>query len=459
MTRRATRLSLAPIAAACPDAITVAQHIVAAGGEAYFVGGSVRDVLLGRVPGDVDIATNLVPERVAALFPFSVPTGIVHGTITVWMKPGGVGTGIEVTTYRSDGNYSDGRHPDGVHFEQDIRADLSRRDFTVNAMAADLRGELIDPYEGQNDLEARSLRAVGDPVARFAEDGLRTMRAVRFAAQLGFDIEPNTFAAIPGALKIVRKVAIERLRDELLKMLDASKPSVGLELMRTSGLMAVVLPELLEGVEMVQNSFHTYTVYEHTLACVDAGRDRTARLAALFHDIAKPRTAAAKAGHPGEHTFFRHDFVGAELTDQVLRRMRFSNEEREKIAHLVQNHMFYYDPSWSDGAVRRFVGRVGESNLANLFNLREADIVGRGRGEDPRDEIVPLQERIDVVLARGRALHVTDLAIDGKDVMATLGIPASRRVRDILEAMLEAVLEDPALNERERLLAWLKNLP
>ncbi len=459
MTHRTKKLSLAPIKGFAGDALRVAEALRQAGGEAYLVGGAVRDVLLGRAPGDVDLATNLTPDRVSALFPFSVPTGIAHGTVTVWLTRERPGKGVEVTTYRSEGSYSDGRHPDSVQFEREIEADLARRDFTINAIAADPEtGELKDPHQGVADLEAGRLRAVGDPRARFREDGLRTMRAVRLAAQLGLEIESATLAAIPDALDIVRKVAVERLRDELLKLLEAPKPSVGLELMRQTGLMAIILPELLEGVGLQQNVHHAYTVYEHTLACIDAASDRTARLAALFHDIAKPRTAAPKEGHPGEHTFFRHDHVGAALTDQILRRLRFSNEERERIAHLVNHHMFFYDPAWSDGAVRRFVGRVGEEALSDLFALRQADIVGRGRGEDPRNEIEPLKQRISDVLEKGRAMRVTDLMVDGDDVMRELSIPPSRRVRDVLEQLLERVIEDPSLNERDTLLRLLKEV-
>jgi tRNA nucleotidyltransferase (CCA-adding enzyme) len=251
-------------------------------------------------------------------------------------------------------------------------------------------------------------------------------------------------------------VSIERVRDELLKLLDAPKPSVGFEIMRTTGLLALVMPELLEGYGLHQNSHHSYDVYAHIMACIDAAVGRTARLSALFHDIAKPRTAAPREDNPTEHTFYRHDHVGADLTDEIMRRMRFSNDERERISGLVRNHMFWYDPSWSDGAVRRFVGRVGEDNLQHLFDLRTADIIGRGRGEDPRNELVPLQERVARVLSESRALRVTDLCVDGTDVMRELGLPASRRIRDELERLLEAVLEDPSLNTRERLLDVLR---
>jgi tRNA nucleotidyltransferase (CCA-adding enzyme) len=457
MTQRAKHIDLTLIADHVPSAQHTADAIRAAGGEAYFVGGAVRDALLGAAPGDVDVATNLEPEVVAALFPFSVPTGIAHGTVTVWLERGGTGPGTEVTTYRSDGAYSDGRHPDSVRYETTIEADLSRRDFTVNAIAAHSQtGELVDPYGGQDDLARRCLRAVGDPMARFFEDGLRTMRAVRFAAQLDFEIETSTFDAITPSLGVVRKVAIERLRDELLKLLDAKKPSKGLELMRTSGLMEIVLPELLEGVGLTQDTSDAHTVYAHTLARVDAAKGRTARLSALFQDIAKPRAAANPAGHPGEHTFFKQDLVGAALTSDIMRRLRFSNEEREHIAHLVKSHMFSYDASWSDGDVRRFVGRVGEENLRDLFALREADVLGRGKGQDPSTETAPITSRIEQVLAHGRAMAVADLAVTGVDVMKALDIAPGKQVRETLDRLLDRVLEHPELNDKQTLIAMMK---
>ncbi len=446
-----------------PDVLSAAELLRSAGGEAFVVGGAVRDLLRGVSPGDFDLATNLHTDRVQKCFPFSAPTGIAHGTVTVWLNSKGAGPGLEVTTYRGEGAYSDGRHPDQVFFVKNIEDDLARRDFTINAMALDpVSGRVVDPYGGQKDLAAGVLRAVGDPVARFSEDGLRAMRAVRFAATLSgnrvFAIEPDTFAAIAKTLAVVRKVSAERLRDELLKMLTAAKPSVGFELMRESGLLEVVLPELLEGVGMTQNHHHAFSVYDHTLHCIDAAVGRTARLGALFHDIGKPRTRAPKENAPGEFTFHNHEVHGAEMTDQVMRRLRFSNEEREKIIGLVRHHMFWYDPEWSPGAVRRFVRRVGESNLEDLYALRRADIAGRGRDEDSDAELAPLQARVEQVLTESRAMKVTDLKISGGDVMRALGIPASRRVGDLLDALLDRVLEHPELNTKENLLALLPEL-
>jgi len=438
------------------DVVEVSRRLRAAGGEAYLVGGAVRDLLRGVPAGDFDLATNLLPEQTAKSFPSSVPTGIEHGTITVWLNDRCQGKGFEITTYRGEGTYSDGRHPDQVIFMSRIEDDLARRDFTINAMALNpLTLQLVDPFDGQKDLIARLIRAVGDPKVRFCEDGLRSMRAIRFATCLDFNIDANTLAAISETLHTVEKVSIERLRDEFLKLLTAEKPSRGIELMRTTGLLAIILPELLEGVDLHQNHFHMFDVYQHTLAATDAAEGRTARLAALFHDIAKPRTAQQKPDIPGEHTFYRHDSVGAALTDVILRRLKFSNDEREKIVGLVAHHMFWYDPAWSDGSVRRFVRRIGTENLDDIYELRRADIIARGKGEDPSIELEPLQQRVVNVLEQSRAMKITDLAVNGKDVMEVLRVAPSPRVGEVLEQLLERVLEDPSLNHRERLLSLI----
>lgn len=435
----------------------VAQRLQSASGEAYLVGGAVRDILMGQSPKDFDFATQLPPEKVMALFPFAVPTGIKHGTVTVWLEPHGKGPSFEVTTYRTESDYSDGRHPDRVNFVQTIEEDLSRRDFTMNAIAIDpLNGRMMDPFDGHSDIQNHTIRTVGEAIARFREDGLRPMRAVRFAACLGFTIEAQTFNAITAALDVVNRVAVERIRDELIKLLGAPKPSIGFELMRNSGLLELILPELLEGVGMAQSHHHALSVYDHILAAVDAAEDQTARLSALFHDIAKPRTIGTKPNNPNEICFYRHDQVGAELTDVIMRRLKFSNDEREKIVSLVRNHMFWYDPIWSDGSVRRFVKRVGEESLDDLFKLRRADIIARGKNEDPIGEIAPLQTRIEAVLKDSRALTVKDLALNGQDVMKLLNIPASPTIGKALDFLLEQVMEKPHLNQQEALSTLLK---
>ncbi|MCC6998178.1 MAG: HD domain-containing protein [Deltaproteobacteria bacterium] len=429
------------------------------GHEGYVVGGGVRDLLRGKPAKDWDVATSARPEEVMqrckAARLHTVPTGLKHGTVTVLV--GEPALAIEVTTYRGDGEYSDGRRPDRIEFVRTIEEDLARRDFTINALAYDpVADRLVDPYGGLADLEAGIIRAVGDAAARFGEDGLRTMRAVRFAATLEMALEPATQAAIPGALPVFRKVSAERVRDELTKLLGARRPSIGLNLMRDTGLLAEVLPELARGVGMAQNRFHAYDVFEHTVRAVDATPgDAITRLAALMHDVAKPVTAAPRDNAPGENSFFRHEIVGAELSDVVLRRLKFSTEERERVVAVVKNHMFWYSDAWSDGTVRRFLRRVGPERIPELFAVRIGDVVAHGKGKDPEDELGELRRRIAAVVEADQALKTSDLAIDGRDVMKQLGLPPSRRVGEVLEALLERVLDDPGLNTREGLEALL----
>lgn len=441
------------------DVLAVCRHLHASGWQAHLVGGGVRDLLLGRVPADFDVATNAHPDRVMQLFGarYAIPTGLAHGTVTVLTGDAEPRRPVEVTTYRAEGEYLDGRRPSEVRFGATLEEDLARRDFTMNALALDpVSGELTDHWDGLADLAAGTVRAVRDPVERFTEDGLRPMRAVRQATQLGFTIEPQTKAAIGATLASFRKVSAERIRDELLKLLVAPRPSTGIELMRDTGLLAEVLPELLEGVGCTQNRYHRFDVYWHTLNTLDAtGADAIVRLGALLHDVGKPRARQPKDGAPGEFSFWKHEIVGAEMADAICRRLKLSTAQRETVVALVAQHMFYYTPDWTDGSVRRFVRRVGEQNLAGLFALREGDIVGRGFAEDRESETRALRTRIEQVAAEDAALSVKDLALDGRAVMAALGIPPSRRVGTILEALLEKVLDDPSLNTRERLEALL----
>lgn len=440
-----------------------------AGYQAHLVGGGVRDMLLGRPPSDFDVATNAHPQQVMALFGsrFAIPTGLQHGTVTVLTEPPAAAGAapparrhVEVTTFRGEGAYVDGRRPSTVTYVGSLEEDLSRRDFTMNAIGYDpLADVLTDPFEGRLDLGRRRIRAVGDPEARFREDGLRPMRAVRQAAQLEFAIDPPTLNAIAPTLDVFRKVSAERVRDEMLKLLVAPRPSVGLELMRQTGLLGEVLPELLESVGVTQNRFHTHDVYGHTLAVVDAtSGDAITRLGALLHDIGKPRARQPREGAPGEYSFFKHEYVGAEMSEAVCRRWKLSNADRERVVALVQHHMFFYTPDWTDGTVRRFVRRVGPDVLPGLFALREGDVIGRGRNEDPESELGELRQRIAAVSADDAAMRVSDLAIDGRDVMRLLQLAPSRRVGVLLERLLERVLDDPSLNTPERLEPLLREL-
>ncbi|MSP63358.1 MAG: HD domain-containing protein [Myxococcales bacterium] len=455
---------LRAIAAQIPEPIhAVCRALRAAGFEAHLVGGAIRDLFIGRAAHDFDIATSAHPHQVTQVFGRrrTIPTGEKHGTVTVLVDAGGERIGVEVTTFRGEGAYSDGRRPDSVAFVSDLVEDLRRRDFTVNAIAFDPAedrsgGVVSDPFGGLADLVARRLRAVGEAGDRFAEDGLRVMRAVRLAAQLDFHLDAATEAAIPGAIPVFRKVSMERVRGEILKLLAAPRPSVGLRLMQSSGLLAEVIPELTEGIGLRQNRFHAHDVFEHTLATVDeTSGGPIVRLGALLHDVAKPRTVAPKEDAPGENSFFRHEQVGAEMAEAIGRRLKLANRDRERVVALVAHHMFWYSPEWTDATVRRFINRVGLELIPDLFAVRAGDVRGRGFGEEAGREIDELQRRIDAEVLKASALKITDLAVRGADVMRVLACRPGPVIGEVLRRLLERVIEEPSLNATESLEALI----
>ncbi len=433
--------------------VALCRRLNAQGHGAWVVGGSIRDVLMGRQPADWDIATTAVPEQVMGVFRRVLPTGIDHGTVTVLWR----GKSYEVTTLRGEGPYSDGRRPDNVFFVRDPNQDLARRDFTVNAIAYDpLEDGLVDPFAGIEDIRSRCLRAVGDPRKRFAEDGLRVMRAARFAATLEFDVEDETLQAIPESVAALSRVSRERVRDEWLKAMGAPKPSRALEIMRQTGILQATCPELLEQVGCVQNKCHAHDVWTHSLLCVDlADRDPVLRMAALLHDLGKPRKRAFSQKSK-DYTFHGHEQLGAQMADSWLRAYRFSSHDRERIVHLVRHHLVVYSDAWKDSAVRRFIRRVGSDKVDALLSLVTADIRAKGPSvEGELQGLDRLRERIRAVLDQGAALVVGQLAVDGNDVMARLGIQPGPAVGKMLERLLERVLDNPDLNRREDLLALL----
>jgi poly(A) polymerase/tRNA nucleotidyltransferase (CCA-adding enzyme) len=426
------------------------------GFQCYLVGGAIRDMLLGRRLTDFDIATDALPAEVQGLFRRVIPTGIKHGTVTVLFQ----GTRFEVTTFRIEAEYLDGRRPDSVVFTPSIEEDLKRRDFTINAMAYDLaRRRLLDPHGGRRDLRRGILRAIGQPLERFMEDGLRPVRACRFAAQFGFAIEPETFAAIPRSLDTVRKVSSERIREELVRLLAAPEPSIGFRLLHRSGLLALLLPELEAGSGVEQRgrqpgtpALHCFDVLEHSLRSCDAAPpdNLVVRLAALLHDIGKPVTL--ERTESGDLKFHGHELASTELAEGLLRRLRFSNEIIRRTCHLVRHHMFNYTEQWSDAAVRRLAARVGEDNLPDLLALRRADQIGTCGDASPSPSLAAFEKRLEQVLAGSHALSLKDLAVDGEEIMSALGLPPGPQIGVILSQLLESVLADPALNEREKLL-------
>ena len=414
------------------------------GRAAYVVGGCLRDALLGREPADWDLTTDARPEQVQALFSNALYENR-FGTVVV--RRGGVD--YEITTFRRDVSYSDFRHPDSVEFGDSIEEDLARRDFTVNAMAwgggPGDEPAFIDPHGGRGDLDRRLLRAVGDPDKRFGEDALRMVRAVRLAATLEFEVEAETLAAVGRNAELARRLSGERICAELLKLLAARRPSIGLGLMADSGLLAVVAPVLARQRGLAQNKIDGEDLWDHTLRTVDAAPNRQlVRLAALLHDAGKPDTLAD--GH-----FHGHDTVGAALARDYLAGLHAPRALQERVAHLVLHHMFSYQPKWSDAAVRRFIRKVGPGCVDDLLALRAADNEGSGLPAEA-GHLAELASRVGAELAADAVLGRSQLAIDGNDLMAELGMRPGRDLGLLLDDLTERVVSEPALNDRAILL-------
>jgi putative nucleotidyltransferase with HDIG domain len=432
------------------------------GSEVYLVGGALRDSLRGKAAHDYDLAVSADAALVQDFFrPVRgaqvIPTGIKHGTVTLRYK----GLSIEITTFRTESGYSDGRRPDTVAKAASIEEDLSRRDFTMNAIALELPGgkRIVDPFGGREDIKRRVIRAVGDAHARFAEDGLRPLRALRFAAQTGFTVDEAVLNAIPDALDTTAKVSPERIRDEFDKTVMAAAPAQALYYMEETGLLRLILPELASCRGVEQKGRHAFDVFDHSLYALEyaAAKDypRPVRLAALFHDIGKPPAAAKDLD--GNWTFYLHDKYSAEMTESLMRRLRYPNQLTGQVVHLVKLHMFNYDDSWGDAAVRRFIIRAGEGTLNDLFMLRLCDTYAIRRIPPNPANLEPFRRRIETVLEKSTALGLKDLAVNGNDLIAA-GIAPGKRLGIILDGLLQAIIEDPALNTREKLLAIALNL-
>ncbi len=439
-----------------PIIYPLGQKLIKAGYQIFVVGGLIRDILLHRTlsHNEFDLATDATPEELKKIFSHVIPTGIKHGTVSLIRDD----VLFEITTFRADGKYSDGRHPDKVQFAKTIEEDLSRRDFTINAFAYDLATKrLIDRHEGLQDLENNIIKTIGNPDERFQEDGLRLLRAIRFASVLNFSIEEKTYKSINKNLYMLEKVAIERIKDEFVKIIQSDKPSLGIELMRKTEILRKIIPELLIGYGMSQNRFHKYDVYCHLLSSCDAApKDNLeVRLAALFHDLAKPVTKLNK-DEGTEATFYNHEVLSALVSKKILKRLRFSNEIIDKVEKLVGLHMFYYTEEWTDSAVRRFLKKAGLDYLDKLFLLREADRVGNGMKEERSRHLEELKVRIQKVLEEENAFTIKHLKVDGNDVMRLRNIPPSPEVGKILDYLLEKVLDDASLNNKEKLEEMIK---
>lgn len=425
------------------------------GYQCYLVGGSVRDHILGLSSVlDYDLATDARPEEIMKLFKRVIPTGIKHGTVTLLVEDGQ----YEVTTFRSDGTYSDGRRPDEVRFSSSLREDVERRDFTINGLAWHSgENQVIDHVGGLDDLSRGIIRTIGNPVDRFHEDGLRPYRACRLASKLSFTIDEETFDAIGKSLHVASNISVERVRDEFMKILVTPKPSVGIELLRKSGLLALFLPELDECYGVDQNRFHKFDVYYHSVyACDAAGQeDALIRLAALLHDIGKVPTRRMQ---DNDYTFYNHEVVGARMVRRLMKRLKFSNDDIQHVNNLVVNHMFHYTDEWTDGAVRRFMRKVGIEHVHDLFRLREADRKGNGSRQGLPAPIRRLEERIEKVLEQENAITVRDLNINGYDLMKEYGLQSGPLIGKVLNELLERVLDDPEINTGETLRSFVPEI-
>ncbi|HNQ97005.1 MAG TPA: CCA tRNA nucleotidyltransferase [Treponemataceae bacterium] len=434
-----------PVPAVLKD---LSRIFTAQGYQVYLVGGAVRDYFLGKKAEDWDIATDAKAEEVATLFKRIIPTGIEHGTVTIPFR----GHMIECTTFRIETGYTDSRHPDSVSFTATITEDLSRRDFTMNAIAAALpTGEIVDPFDGRKDITKRIIRTVGDPHTRFSEDGLRPLRAIRFSAQTGFTIEGPTLEAISPSIPIIKTVARERIRDELSKLLTSDNPLPALYYLEQTGLLEHLIGELSMCRGVFQGGRHRHDVLDHLfytcVYCPSASLEL--RLAGLFHDIGKPVALAFDT--EGNPTFHGHETVSASITEKIMTRLKFPGKTIKAVCHLIRQHMFHYESVWTDAAVRRFIVRTGEDEIEQLFALRRADSRAISDIAEEGADIQELRERIIGILKQGHAFTLKDLAINGHD-LTSQGVPRGPVTGVILEELMQAVLDDPSLNNRERLL-------
>ena len=432
----------------------VSGALRAAGFESYLVGGCVRDLIIGLEPKDWDITTNASPEQIQALFPESFYEN-EYGTV-------GVKTGsedlrraiIEVTPYRLESGYSDKRRPDTVEFGTSLPEDLARRDFTINAIALDeSKGHLIDPYDGLKDIKDKLVRAVGNAADRFNEDALRMLRAVRFVAELDFGIDGDTASAISENSKHLIQVSRERVRDELVRILNSSKPMNALVLAQQLGILEYIVPDLIRGIGIEQNQAHSYDVFEHNLRTMQHAADKgwgfDIRLAGLYHDISKPETRR-RSEEKDDWSFHGHDVVGSRVTKKALEELRFSRETIEKVVKLVRWHMFFSDPEQITlSAVRRMITNVGKENINDLLNLRICDRIGTGRPKEQPFRFRKYKAMVDQALRD--PISVTMLKTDGSRIMEKFHVKAGPVIGYTLHALLEEVLDDSALNTEEYL--------
>jgi putative nucleotidyltransferase with HDIG domain len=437
------------------EVIAVTEGLENAGFQGYLVGGCVRDLLLDKKPKDWDVTTNATPEEIQKIFPETFyentygTVGVVSETTDPSVKV------VEVTPYRKEGEYSDARRPDSVEFGVSLSEDLKRRDFTVNAIAYRPKtDEFVDEHGGQEDLKRKLLRAVGEPSVRFKEDALRMMRAVRLSAELGFAIEQKTAEAIFAEAEQLGKISKERIRDELMRILETNSPMQAIVVAQKLRLLKFIAPDLERGIGVEQNQAHSFDVFEHNVRALQHAADKAwpfeVRLAALFHDISKPETRRW-SDEKKDWTFHGHEVVGGRVVRKALEDLKFSKEIIEKVSVLVRWHMFFSDPDLVTlSAVRRIIANVGRENIEDLLHLRICDRIGTGRPKEQPFRLRKYMAMVDQALRD--PISVGMLAINGTDIMKELGEKPSARIGWILHALLEEVLEDPEKNTREYLM-------
>lgn len=423
--------------------------------EAYMVGGCVRDSILGIVPKDYDITTSAKPEETISLFEKTIPTGLKHGTITVLINK----NPYEVTTFRTEGTYLDNRRPSSVDFVTDIKEDLSRRDFTINALAYnDIKG-LIDYFNGVNDLKNKIIRCVGDPDKRFKEDALRMLRAIRFSCQLTFDIEENTYNSIKDNYKLIENISFERIRDELCKILISPNPSRGLELLKDTKLLELILPEINSLVDFSPKcTNHNRNVFTHTLRVIDNTENNLLlRLSALFHDIGKlntltPFNNGSFYGFPG------HSIEGAIMSKKILSKLRFDNNTIKIVSKLIEHHLVLdVNTMLTKYEVKKLLNDVGNNNISLLFKLQRADINSLDSPKLFLEKVSHTEKLANEILENNEPLTIKDLDITGEDLISNLGLKPGKIIGDTLNYLLDKVLEDYNLNSKEILLNLSKN--
>lgn len=434
------------------DVIKIIERLESCGHEAYAVGGCVRDSILGKEPADWDITTSASPEEVKALFAHTIDTGIAHGTVTIMCGK----CGYEVTTYRIDGEYKDGRHPESVAFTNLLSEDLRRRDFTINAMAYNQTEGLVDLFGGMQDLQDGVIRCVGEATERFSEDALRMLRAVRFAAQLGFSIDKATYDAICALAPTIARVSMERIMVELVKLLTSAHPEE-MSTVYACGLTGIFLPEFDAMMETPQHTVHhQYSVGEHTIhALMAVPADRVLRLTMLFHDVAKP--VCRTTDEAGNDHFYGHPEIGAEMTGQILRRLKFDNDTIRSVKRLVRFHDMR--PVLQEKNVRRSIVKMGLESFPEIFAVKRADTLAQSMymRQQKLDAIDQFEALYDRIMEKQVCVQKKDLALNGKDLL-DIGVPQGKKVGEILDLLFTQVIEEPAKNTREELLAEAKRL-